>query len=224
MTVTELSHLTALDDALARAAWLEPALVRRFGADAGARLFERLSNRMVELAELPTPFVDERETAFVQATVLPVVALYHALRLDGLTDENAQTEIRRVYAQRLRERPVLTLNVMRHFPLYRQWLRRRIRREVAAAFPPPVFSIQTVEDSADALAVDIKRCPYADALEAYGAPELKPNFCRFDEVRFDTLAGVASCTHLQESGTCRFRFSYVPDDSALRAAEEDLAF
>lgn len=215
-----------LETALSRTDWLPAALVERFGGERGDRLSDDWRARLAELVALPSPFVDPREQAYEAEAILPVVALYQTLMADGLSAEDAQTEIRRLYTRRLRERRVVTLSSLRRLPLYRQWARRAVQRQLEAAFPAPVYSLATVEDNADTLTVEVKRCPCATALAAYGMSELQPVFCRMDEVRFDVLARAADYRHIQTSDgtTCRFQFTLAPDEQTLHAAEEDLVF
>jgi hypothetical protein len=212
--------------ALAERGWLRAALRQRFGDDRGQALFDRVRATYADLLAQPSPFVDTREQALAETTILPLVALYQTLQADGLTSEAAQTEVRRLQAQHLRERRLRGLAVARRLPLYRHWLRRQVRREVEAAFPTPAFSIALAEDTPDTLAYDVRRCPFQTVAVAYGVPELLPTFCRLDEVRFDVLAQDATCQRSAAFGEegCRFRFRLEPDRQTLEDAESYLAF
>ena len=213
-------HGASLPEPASLPRWLPAALDRHFGAVDGAALGDRVGAHYAELLALPSPFADLRERAFAGAEILPLLALYHTLRADGLTAEAAETEVRRLRAQALRERSVRGLWLSAHAPGHAHWLRRLVHHEVEAAFPLPTFQLVTTQDEGDTLEFEVKRCPYSTAAATYGAPELLATFCRLDEVRFDVLVNAIACGHHQDAdGACRFCFRLHPDNAALEDAQ-----
>lgn len=214
------------DESMTPRGWLRAALCNHFGDAEGQRLFTAACAHYDALLDGPSPFVDPREQAFAAAHILPVIALYRALLDDGHSVDGAQTEAQRLYAQHLRERRVSNVTLFRHLPFYRQIVHRWVRQEVEATFPTPTFKVEQVEDADAPLAYDVKRCPFLTATQAYDVNALLPVFCRLDEVRFDVLATVTTCDHIQfaDSDICRFRFTLSPESKALEDAESYLAF
>jgi hypothetical protein len=203
-------------------AWFQDAVQHRYEA----RLGEAVRACYTVMLAQPSPFVDPREQAFAAEEILPLLALYQALVAAGTPGEAAETEVRRLRAQALRERPVRGLWWSAHAPGQPFWRRRLVHQQVETAFPLPSFRRVMVEDAGDRLAFEVKRCPYRTAVTAYGVPELLPTFCRLDEVRFDVLANAVTCEHQQDSSgeTCRFCFRLEPDTAALEDAQAYLEF
>ena len=220
MDAEQSLHGVSLPEPASLPRWLPAALGRRFGTTEGTALSDRVGARYAGLLVLPSPFADPRERAFANTEILPLLALYLTLLADGLTAEAAETEVRRLRAQALRERPVPGVWLTAHAPGRQHWRRWLVRREVAAAFPLPTFRLVTTRDEADTLEFEVRRCPYGAALAAYGAPELLATFCRLDEVRFDALVSAVTCEHHQagDGGACRFCFRLYPDNAALEEA------
>ncbi len=212
-----------LNRSIALPNWLHDGLIRRFGLTRGSLLASRVSTVYADLLREPSPFVDERERAFAAAEILPLLALYRALLADGATAESAESDVRCLRAQALREQHVRGVWLASHVPGRRHWLRRLVLDEVQSVFPMPTFSTETTEGDGDSITFEVKRCPYGAALAAYGAPELLATFCRLDEIRFERLAqGVtaAPTTGNRADGPCRFCFHLHPDTAALENALE----
>lgn len=198
-------------------------LTRRFGLTRGMTIASVAGTFYAHLLALPSPFVDPREQAFVAERVLPLLAIYRALQAQGTSRDAAETELRRLQAWALRDTPVRAAWLAARLPGRRHWLRRIVRREAAAAFPDPMFTLIPVQRSDADVTVEVRRCVYASAVVAYRAPELLPMFCRLDEIRFERMANVVTCTHhtpTTDSPQCQFCFTLKPDTGGVEAALE----
>lgn len=225
MTTQSPLHSKDVREAAPIPDWMQAALYHRFGVADGWVFGNRVCARLGELLAQPSPFLDPRERAFAAAEILPLLALYQTLLADGETAEMAETEVRRLRAQALRERRVPGL-WLAHAPGRQYWRRRLVQHEVEAAFPLPSFGLSAGQEADGSLTFEVKRCPYLMAVAAYGAPELLPTFCRLDEVRFDVLVSAITCERQPESdgNGCRFSFRLHPDTAALEDAKTHLEF
>ena len=69
------------------------------------------------------------------------------------------------------------------FPLFR-WIGRRTMRR---SYPAAGWTTEWVADDDQRLAFNIRSCLYVDTLTGYGAPELLPHICGFDDWMFAAL-------------------------------------
>jgi hypothetical protein len=87
-----------------------------------------------------------------------------------------------VFARQRRQVALLQL-LPDPFPLFR-WIGRRTMQR---SYPKEGWTTEWVADDEQCLAFNMRRCVYLETMTAYGAPELMPHICAFDDWMFETL-------------------------------------
>lgn len=139
--------------------------------------------------------------------LLPMIAMYEqAVRITG--SREAALDFMEKWAFREAEkmmkivRPVMKLGLYRLMPSLCGLLLDRMFGRAAG------FDYRPVPD-APRFAVDMTRCPYAEACEKYGCPELTQYSCRADDVTYGSLHPRLVWARTQTLGTggecCDFR-------------------
>lgn len=164
------------------------ALATTRGEVAAAVLAARVQTRYDALfAERPR-FVHPALRTHLTYQILPGLALYQILKEDA-TQRGAEPATALAEASKAIER----MDVLaRWLPLLQRvpfafWFFRSITPLTLLLFPPAGWDIEMVEDSAQRIAFNVRRCFYVDVLTAYGAPELTASFCRLDDVAYAAL-------------------------------------
>jgi 2-dehydropantoate 2-reductase len=178
-------RLTARHRMPLAAKW-QRALAGRRGAVEAARLMARVETRYDELYAGRTHYVNRAMRHHLEARILPILALYQALREDT-GDQNAALDqvdelFHTVFAGKRRQVALLRL-LPDPFLLFRWIARRKMQR----SYPPEGWTTEWVADDKQFLAFTIHRCVYLETMMAYGAPELMPHICTFDDWMFETL-------------------------------------
>jgi 2-dehydropantoate 2-reductase len=161
-------------------------LARRRGATEAARLMVQAEERYDELHAGRPRYSNRAMRWHLEARILPILALYQTLRADIGDQDVALAEVvdlfHMVFASRRRRIALLRL-LPDPFPLFR-WIGRRTMQR---SYPEEGWTTEWVADDEQRLAFNIRRCLYVDTLTAYGAPELMPHICAFDDWMFETL-------------------------------------
>lgn len=163
------------------------ALAERRGEATAARMIALAEARYDELyQERPRPA--SRVLRFhLERSMLPGLALYRTLLEQGDTQEEALAQMEQLMASTvsgLTQLMGLLGHLPRPFALFRllePWV-------VRLGFPAEGWEMEPVENSADCVAFNVRRCIYMDTLTSYGAPELTRVFCGGDDVMFPALA------------------------------------
>jgi hypothetical protein len=155
-------------------------------------------------------FRDHGLAESTEKLILPAVALYRALREEGLEETHALglVEATLVGERRRRRRSGSRAGgVSPNAPFRRD---RPPRPRPSWLFAPQGWELEWIADGDDLVAFDVLRCFYVDATEAYGSPELAAVFCALDDFSGDALGpGVASVraqTIARGGDRCAFRF------------------
>jgi 2-dehydropantoate 2-reductase len=168
------------------AAKWQRALASRRGPAEAARLMVEVEARYDELYAGRPRYVNRAMRHHLEARILPILALYQILREDTGNQDAALAEVddlfHMVFAGQRRQVALLRL-LPDPFPLFRWSGRRTMRR----SYPEEGWTTEWVADDDQCLAFNIRRCLYLDTLTAYGAPELMPHICAFDDWMFETL-------------------------------------
>jgi 2-dehydropantoate 2-reductase len=178
-------RLTARHRMPLAAKW-QRALAGRRGAVEAARVMARVETRYDELYAGRAHDVNPAMRWHLEARILPILALYQALREDTGDQNAALVEVddlfHTVFAGQRRQIALLRL-LPDPFPLFRWIARRKMQR----SYPAEGWTTQWVADDEHCLAFNIHRCVYLETMMAYGAPELMPHICAFDDWMFETL-------------------------------------
>jgi hypothetical protein len=162
------------------------ALARRRGAAEAARLMVQVMTRYDELYAGRAHYVNRAMRHHLEARILPILALYQALREDEGDQEAALAEVddlfHTVFAGQRRQIALLRL-LPDPFPLFRWSACRKMQR----SYPEEGWTTEWVADDEQCLAFNIRHCLYLETMKAYGAPELMPHICAFDDWMFETL-------------------------------------
>ena len=162
------------------------ALARRRSVAEAARLMVQVETCYDELYAGRPHYANRAMRWHLEARILPILAFYQALREDIGDQEAALAEVddlfHTVFAGRRRQVALLRL-LPDPFPLFR-WIGRRTMQR---SYPEEGWTTEWVADDEQRLAFNIHRCLYLDTLTAYGAPELMPHICAFDDWMFETL-------------------------------------
>jgi hypothetical protein len=142
--------------------------------------------------------------------ILPGLALYSALRDDGVEKEAALAEVQSLLLQA----PSLlsaTIAPLRFTPDPFRVLRLVNKASLAVAYPFEGWDTEIVADTQNTFAFDISRCYYLDVFAAHGVPELTALYCQLDDVAFERLP---PCVRWERTATlgrggqcCDFRWS-----------------
>jgi hypothetical protein len=142
--------------------------------------------------------------------ILPVLALYQALREEGDDQEAALAEMDRIVAatveRSVRRRLVWVLG---RLPDPYAVLRIANRWAMKHRYPPEGWRFEWVEDGERCIAYDARECFYVNVLTLYGAPELTAHLCAVDDLLYGDLPGIAwerTKTLGRGDDRCNFRF------------------
>ena len=122
----------------------------------------------------------------VSRQILPALAAYRALTESGVSRDDASNRLETLIWSEVE--PVYSLGtaflkrLSRPFPAWR----RIVRLAMRTIFPSAGWERRQVRPAGWSFGFDITRCVYLDTLDALGAAELTPLFCRMD----DRLAGL----------------------------------
>jgi len=168
------------------AAQWQHALAQRHGVAQAAQLIAQAETRYDELYIGRPRYSNRAMRWHLEARILPILALYQVLRAATGDQDIALAEVvdlfNMVFAGRRRRIALLRL-LPDPFPLFR-WIGRRTMQR---SYPPEGWTIEWIADDDQRLAFNIRRCLYVDTLTAYGAPELMPHICAFDDWMFEAL-------------------------------------
>ncbi len=175
------------------------------GPRAAERVLDSTYAHLHTLWDSRPRFRDRALSEPTETLILPALALYRALRSEGLDETRALGLVEAaLVAERRRSRSA--------------GVGRRARAARAPAYrarPSWLFALQGWElewiaDGEDLVSFDVLRCFYVDATDAYGSPELAAVFCALDDFSSDALGpGVVSVrahTIARGGDTCAFRF------------------
>ncbi len=163
------------------------ALAERRGEATAARMIALAEARYDELYEgRPRP-ASRALRIHLERSLLPGLALYQTLLEQGDTQKEALAEMAQMMASTvsgLTRLMALLVRLPRPFAIFRllePWV-------VRLGFPAEGWEMEPVENSADCVAFNVRRCIYLDTLTSYGAPELTRVFCGGDDVMVPALA------------------------------------
>ncbi len=165
----------------------ENALAERRGAATAARMIARAEARYDELCQGRPRQANRALRVHFERGLLPGLALYQTLLEQGDTQEEALAEMEQLMASSasgLTRLMALLVRLPRPFAIFRllePWV-------IRLGFPAEGWEMEPVENSADCIAFNVRRCIYVDTLASYGAPELTRVFCGGDDVMFPALA------------------------------------
>ncbi len=163
------------------------ALAESRAEPAAERLIALAEARYDELFEGYARPASRALRVHLERSLLPGLALYQTLLDQGDTQEEALAEMERLMASSvtgLTRTMAFLGRLPRPFAIFRllePWV-------VRLGFPAEGWEIEPVENSADCVAYNVRRCIYLDTLTSYGAPELTPVFCGGDDIMFPALA------------------------------------
>ena len=163
------------------------ALAERRGEAAATRVIALAEARYDELCQGRPRQANRALRVHLERGLLPGLALYQTLLEQGDTQEEALAEMEQLMAStvsRLTRLMALLGRLPRPFAIFRlvePWV-------IRLGFPAEGWEMEPVENSADCIAFNVRRCIYVDTLASYGAPELTPVFCGGDDVMFPALA------------------------------------
>jgi hypothetical protein len=168
------------------AATWQRALTARHDASQAARLIARVEARYHALHAERLHYDNRAMRWHLEARILPILALYQVLHQSYGDQNTALAEVDELlhaaFARR-RKQIALLQWLPDPFPVFR-WLGRRMMQR---SYPPEGWTTEWVADDDQRLAFNIRRCFYLDTLAAYGAPELMPHICVFDDWMFEAL-------------------------------------
>ena len=198
-------------------------LAEKRGEAEAARLVARAQTRYDELyAQRPRPA--SRALRFhVERVTLPGLALYQTLLEESNDRQAVLAEMESLITSSMAGYPSLMPLLVRlqdPFPVLRRvfpWMMR-------LGFPAEGWDLESVEDSNDCLAFNIRRCLYLDTLTSYGAPELTPVYCAQDDVRFAKLPPSITWERTMTLGRghdrCDFRWCRAAPEGTMSGARE----
>jgi len=189
------------------------------GPDDAARLLARAEDRYREIHARRPVLPRWALRMHLELNLLPGLAVYQALRDDGLPAGDARDEVARLLA-RVRAGTLRSGIPARRgrgaFTAFR-WATRVVTR---ALYPVEGWRVEWVEDSPRRIAFNLHTCLYVDVLREYGAPELTPAFCALDDAIYDGVPYIRwERTQTMGSGApyCDFAWSnpdFVPERAA----------
>ncbi|MEZ4449790.1 MAG: L-2-amino-thiazoline-4-carboxylic acid hydrolase [Nannocystaceae bacterium] len=182
---------------------------RTLGAEEAARL-PSLARARLGPREGAAPRVRDRVNQGLFATVIPLLALYQALRGDlelaeGVALHLTEAMLRASFMVNFSplKRAAFSLG-LDFVPLRNLLLRRSMRLD-----EPGGFQFEAADLGSAEFGFDVRRCPITEYARAQGAPEIVPVICRLD----DAMAAHLKHLRLERSGTlgggaerCDFRY------------------
>ncbi|MDX9863606.1 MAG: L-2-amino-thiazoline-4-carboxylic acid hydrolase [Anaerolineaceae bacterium] len=160
---------------------VQKALAAKYGEVEAAFLAGQIQQRYERLVLQRPRFKNRRSQLHVDQLVVPALALYQIL-LEKIGDRTqAVTEVQEVLFCGPVGKVARVAGLLKIVPGSHSVLRRVVRLANRIAFSGAGFDIRYTADDDQAVAFDIHRCLYLDVLTGYGAPELTPVFCYFDD-------------------------------------------
>ena len=157
-------------------------LARRYGAKKARQLTAAVRRQHASLVNETSMSENKALRWHLMEKILPGLALYRALLQEHAGDQAAALacvdeafRAKTLAKSRLLFAPMKVLpNPFRLF----KWIFPQVMKQ----FPPEGWDITYLEDSADRIVFDMRRCFYLNTLTALGASELTATFCKSDDV------------------------------------------
>lgn len=159
---------------------------------------------------------DESMNRVMLATfILPMAALYTALRDQGRAEDEAVDTVTRAVLSMVGPERMITDVLVRTDPGRRVYL-RTWQAQVALFFSGPRWEVTWRERSRDTAAFDVTRCYVVDTLRELGAAPVAPAFCAYDQALYEglcprlrfTRTGTLACG----ADRCDFLFENLRED------------
>jgi len=187
----------------------QKALAKELGTEATTTITETTKLQYCELIherELPS---NKALAVHLDQYIFPGLALYKALRAQGMDPERALSLVRAsLEAWALRTRRFV--EIFGRMPFYFWAMRRFIKKMVVAGFPPEGWRIEWLEVSNERIAFNMKSCFYLETLIEYGAPELAPLYCDVDDMMHESSTTCVKWKRLETiargDDLCDFQF------------------
>lgn len=145
----------------------------------------------------------------LETKILPGLALYQALREEGINQAPALEVVDRIIEIRveaLRKRLVW----VGKFAFFYHLIRRLTRPIMRVCYPDAGWKVEWLEVSPKQVAFNIHRCFYWEVLKSHGAAELTPSFCRGDDLLYKDVSRHLRFERTKTIGQgddcCDFRF------------------
>lgn len=160
---------------------IQRELSQEYGEVEAAFLTGCIQQRLEELYAYRPRFQDHRRQIHLNQLVLPVLALYQILLEKNGDRSQTVAHVQDLIFRSVVGKSLRITRLLQVFPDPFSILRLVVRSANRIAFIGAGFDIRYVQDDNQAIAFNIHRCLYFDVLSAYGAPELTPVFCYFDD-------------------------------------------
>lgn len=152
----------------------------------GMACVARIEQRLGELgADVEWPG-NGRLRSHLREHILPGLAVYQVLRVDGCSQEAALAafdELLQEVVAPVRRKMSRLGRLPLIYPLLRLVVRPAMRQ-----YPPEGWRIEWVENSREAIRFNMRSCFYFDTLSRHGAPELTASFCRGDDLVYGEMS------------------------------------
>jgi hypothetical protein len=165
----------------------ESVLRDRHGAEQAAKLATQMESEYQMLFADRPQYDSAAMQTHVDDVILPGLALYRALLVQGMTSEAAKDELGQILGERWRSKTAPMMNFLKRLPGTFALFRWMGGRRIATQFGEPGFSMEWVENSPQRVAFNMTRCLYYNVLSDYDATDLTSIFCDLDDVIYGQL-------------------------------------
>ncbi len=198
-------------------------LAEDYGEVDAAILMARVQNLYNDLKSRRPLFDNLVFNLHIIGGILPGLALYQVLREDGMSQDQAITEIDRLFEIWFDHAPPLNMRLnqlMAYTPENFNVFRKLVRFTMDKFFPSPGWEYEVVTEDENTFAFNIHNCFYLKVLQYYNAPELTPVFCRLDDYLMGAMPSSIQWGRTKTIGLgaecCNFRWDYLPVDRNQR--------
>jgi hypothetical protein len=141
--------------------------------------------------------------------ILPAIAAFEVLLLDGKTKSEALLTIDRLMEATM-ERQKALYKFWGRFPFFFDMLRLTIKPVTVMQFPTRGWRTEFLNLGPDVIAINEHSCFYMNVLTEYGLPELTAPFCHLDDFLFNGVTRYVrwerTQTIAQGGEMCDFRY------------------
>jgi len=186
----------------------EKEIAKEVGQDGAAVFIARVQARYDELLSQARYYENKALRHHFEDNILPVVAVYSVLLMDGKDKESAMQTLDGLLEAGI-ESERRMYRFWGRFPFFFDLIKLMLKPIMNAQYPER-WDVEWLDLGPDIAGLNCRSCFYLDVLTEYGFRELTPHFCRLDDLLAAEAAPIVRFERTQtlaRGGTmCDFRY------------------